>query len=318
MTQPQSSKTVFNRPPRIKPGIPKAEVRLPSPPANANERSSTNWIIMAMPVISVLIMVGAMAALNQGRNAVVFAVPMTAMAVMGVATTLVTTRSQRKQHQQEFEERVTFYEEQLAERSDELRALHQTEQTARLYLNPGAAELWQIAGTHEEPTARLWERRLPDKDFLELRVGLGQLPLSSTIEVPQPQNNAPVDRRLFDLRRQYQTLRGVPITVPLAEAASLGLAGPADATAGLLRSILWHLLVLHAPTELRIAMVASDATRAQWEWLRWAPHTVPMSNDAAPGARMVAHEPEAVNALMSNLLDVLSRRRDMVEKNKDN
>lgn len=317
MTQPQASKSIFNRPPRIKPAIPQAEVRLPGPPANAAERAATNWIILAMPVISVLIMVGAMAALNQGRNAVVFAVPMTAMAVMGVATTLLTTRSQRKQHQREFDERVSFYEEQLAERSDELRALHQAEQTARLYLNPGASELWQIAGTHGEPNARLWERRLRDQDFLELRVGLGQLPLSSQIEVPQPQGNAPVDRRLFDLRRQYQTLRGVPIAVPLAEAASLGIAGPAEATAGLLRSILWHMLALHAPTELRIALVASEATRGLWEWLRWAPHTVPMSNDAAPGARMVAHEPEAVNALMSTLLDVLSRRRDMVEKTKD-
>jgi DNA segregation ATPase FtsK/SpoIIIE, S-DNA-T family len=227
MTHPPSSKSVFNRPPRIKPAIPQAEVSLPSPPAKPSERSSNNWIVMAMPVISVLIMVGAMAALSQGRNAVVFAVPMTAMAVMGVVTTIVTGRSQRKQNHQEYEERVAFYEEQLAERSDELRALYQTEQTTRLYLNPGATELWQIAGTHDEPSARLWERRLHDEDFLELRVGLGQLPLSSQIEVPQPQGNTPVDRRLFDLRRQYQTLRGVPITVGLAQAASLGIAGPA-------------------------------------------------------------------------------------------
>jgi S-DNA-T family DNA segregation ATPase FtsK/SpoIIIE len=317
MTHPPSSKSVFNRPPRIKPAIPQADISLPSPPAKPNDRASTNWIVMAMPVISVLIMVGAMAALSQGRNAVVFAVPMTAMAVMGVVTTMVTGRSQRKQNHQEYEERVAFYEEQLAERSDDLRALYQTEQTTRLYLNPGAAELWQIAGTHDEPSARLWERRLHDEDFLELRVGLGQLPLSSQIEVPQPQGSAPVDRRLFDLRRQYQTLRGVPITVGLAQAASLGIAGPAEATGGMLRSILWHMLVLHAPTELRIALVASEATRSQWEWLRWAPHSVPMSNDTAASARMVAHEPEAVNTLMSNLLDVLSRRRDMVEKSKD-
>jgi S-DNA-T family DNA segregation ATPase FtsK/SpoIIIE len=320
MTQPKSSKSVFNRPPRIKPAIPRADVRLPTPPGANKDRNPTNWITMAMPVISVLIMVGAMAALNQGRNAVVFAVPMTAMAIMGVATTLVTGRTQRKQQQQEFDERVTFYEEQLAERSDDLRAIHHTEHTTRLYLNPGAADLWQIAGpsgANDEPSARLWERRLLDEDFLELRVGLGQLPLSSSIDVPQPQGNSPIDRRLFDLRRQYQTLRGVPMTVHLASAASLGIAGPPEATGGLLRSMLWHMLVLHAPTELRIALVASAATHSQWEWLRWAPHTVPMSNDTAASARMVAHDPEAVNTLMSNLLDVLSRRRDMVEKSKD-
>ncbi len=270
-----------------------------------------------MPVLSVIVLIVVMASINQGGSGVLFAVPMAVMAVMGVMTALVASRAQRKQAQQELAERTAVYEEQLAERTEELRSVHHAEHSARLHLNPDVSTLWKIAGVNAEPSSRLWERRLADDDFLVLRVGLGQLPLSSTIVVPPSQDAAPVDRRLFDVQRQYQTLRGVPITVNVAQMASLGLAGPADATAGLLRSILWHMLVLHAPTELRIAFVASPLTHEQWHWLRWAPHTIPMSNDAALNMRMVAHEAEAVNTLMSNLLDVLSRRRDVVERSGD-
>ncbi|MFB6833465.1 FHA domain-containing protein [Streptomyces hydrogenans] len=76
-------------------------------------------------------------------------------------------------------------------------------------------------------------------------------------------------------------LSGVPVTVGLREAGSLGLAGPADRLAGLARSVVAQLAALHSPADLEIVLVSADRNRSleerrrSWGWLGWLPHTRP-------------------------------------------
>ncbi|MFJ3096111.1 FtsK/SpoIIIE domain-containing protein [Streptomyces hydrogenans] len=76
-------------------------------------------------------------------------------------------------------------------------------------------------------------------------------------------------------------LSGVPVTVGLREAGSLGLAGPADRLAGLARSVVAQLAALHSPADLEIVLVSADRNRSleerrrAWGWLGWLPHTRP-------------------------------------------
>ncbi|MFE5795926.1 FHA domain-containing protein [Streptomyces sp. NPDC056503] len=76
-------------------------------------------------------------------------------------------------------------------------------------------------------------------------------------------------------------LSGVPVTVGLREAGSLGLAGPADRLAGLARAVVAQLAALHSPADLEIVLVSADRNRSleerrrAWGWLGWLPHTRP-------------------------------------------
>ncbi|MEU3610565.1 FHA domain-containing protein [Streptomyces sp. NPDC035033] len=76
-------------------------------------------------------------------------------------------------------------------------------------------------------------------------------------------------------------LSGVPVTVGLREAGSLGLAGPADRLAGLARSVVAQLAALHSPADLEIVLVSADRNRSleerrrAWGWLGWLPHARP-------------------------------------------
>ncbi|MFE1270293.1 FHA domain-containing protein [Streptomyces sp. NPDC058758] len=76
-------------------------------------------------------------------------------------------------------------------------------------------------------------------------------------------------------------LSGVPVTVGLREAGSLGLAGPADRLAGLARSVVAQLAALHSPADLEIVLVSADRNRSleerrrAWGWLGWLPHVRP-------------------------------------------
>ncbi|MFI0829416.1 FHA domain-containing protein [Streptomyces roseolus] len=103
------------------------------------------------------------------------------------------------------------------------------------------------------PGPRLWERTPDHPEALAVRLGTA-------------------DRA---------ELSGVPVTVGLREAGSLGLAGPADRLAGLARSVVAQLAALHSPADLEIVLVSADRNRPleerrrAWGWLGWLPHTRP-------------------------------------------
>ncbi|MFB9556049.1 FtsK/SpoIIIE domain-containing protein [Streptomyces roseoviridis] len=103
------------------------------------------------------------------------------------------------------------------------------------------------------PGPRLWERDLDHPEALVVRLGT-------------------TDRA---------ELSGVPVTVGLREAGSLGLAGPAPRLAGLARSVVAQLAALHSPGDLEIVLVSADRNRPlderrrAWGWLGWLPHVRP-------------------------------------------
>ncbi|MFE5942551.1 FtsK/SpoIIIE domain-containing protein [Streptomyces sp. NPDC056480] len=100
------------------------------------------------------------------------------------------------------------------------------------------------------PGPRLWERGQDHPESLVVRLGT-------------------TDRA---------DLSGVPVTVALREAGSLGLAGPADRLAGLARSVVAQLAALHSPSDLEIVLISADRNRSleerrrSWGWLGWLPH----------------------------------------------
>lgn len=302
----------FNRPPRIARTWRVETIELPEPPTPSTRHERSSWIALGMPLLSAAALIGATVAVGQGGSALLLGVPMAVMAVVGVIATLLTNRSRAKQGAAEFAARQQFFEGQLREQSRRLQALYAEEQAARREAHPDLETVLRIAGalgTDAPPQERLWERRTDDPDFLELRLGLGAAPFSSTIKTPRPERDSPLDPRLYALEQQYRTLADVPITVALREVGSLGIiAAPGEGRA-LLRALLWQAAVFHAPSDLRIAAVYPPEAAREWEWLAWLPHTVPLSNDADFRARMRAASDESAARLLGDIVEQLRRRR---------
>lgn len=318
-TPDRAASRPFNRPPRIRPGWVETTVELPTPPQPPSRPPHGAWLLLAMPLLTVVVMVAALVFAGFGANALAFAIPMGAMALMGVIGTMLNGRNQERQQRAEHAERVAFYEEQLAEAQERLARLAEAERAARLYVAPAPDSLLQIARVRQPdgpPEPRLWERRPHDDDFLELRLGIGAVTPAFRVQAPTPPRDAPMDRRLYATQRQYAQLNGVPVTIPLARVGSLGLAGPAEPRDGLLRALLWQVATLHAPSELRLAFVAEPGSDTRWEWLRWLDHTMPLSDETNRSLRMVVSEDRATGQLLSALLDEFSRRRDRVAQSK--
>ena len=222
-----------------------------------------------------------------------------------------------------------------AERRDYLRYLAQLrkqaltageeQRAAVLWDNPAPRDLWSAAAS-----PRIWERRPGHEDFGRVRIGIGArraalefvAPATKPVEDLEPLSAISLRRFI----RAYQTVPGVPVTVAVRNFTSIEFAGEADAALGLVRSMLSQLVTFHSPDELRIAVLAAEHLRGEWDWVKWLPHNShPDREDAAGPLRLVAtgyddlldllgpefddrpdHEPNAVPGVADPLIVVVA------------
>ncbi|MFF7334896.1 type VII secretion protein EccCa [Streptomyces sp. NPDC008150] len=184
------------------------------------------------------------------------------------------------------------------ERRDYLRYLAQTRRTVqRAVVEQQLALSWR----HPEPrllrsmvrTTRLWERRVKDDDFAEVRIAVGDQQLAMRLN---PLSTKPVEdleplcaHALRRFIRAYSSVPGQPIALYLRSWSRVLLRGDERASRDMLRAALAQLAMFHPPEELWIAVCATDARRAEWEWAKWLPHNQhPQETDGAGPLRMVA------------------------------
>ncbi|MFI9465632.1 FHA domain-containing protein [Streptomyces xiamenensis] len=93
----------------------------------------------------------------------------------------------------------------------------------------------------------------------------------------------------------------LPVTIGLPQAGSLGLAGPRERLTGLARTVLAQLAALHAPSALRIAVLADGGAR-EWSWLGWLPHLRPARGENC--RLLLGFDPAQITARLRELSQV--------------
>ena len=180
------------------------------------------------------------------------------------------------------------------------RAALDAEQAARREQCPDPATALGIASG---PRRRLWERRRADPDYLLLRIGTADLPVTVELAGSGQERSG----------RRRTVVRSVPdalVTVPLAECGVVGVAGPGDSARAVGRWLVASAAILHSPNDLRIYLLTDDGGRVGWEWVRWLPHCRP-----GPGGSCVAqvgNDSESIAARVAELLEIVAARHRVI------
>jgi DNA segregation ATPase FtsK/SpoIIIE, S-DNA-T family len=236
----------FNRPPRTPAAPQPPPLQWPAAPTQAT-RVPLDVLGMSVPLLAGI----GMAIFMRRPEFLLF----TALTPIMLATrALMDRRSGKRKRGKD----GTQYATKLREAQAELTARLETEASIRRQVHPDPATARLTAVGH---SSRLWERRPQDPDALSLRLGLGTGMPNTTVtglDTPLPQ------------------LPEVPITVNLAEIGSLGLTGDRKTTRSAARWLICQLAVAHSPEDVRVWLLAADGpeqTQADWDFLRWLPHT---------------------------------------------
>ncbi|MBT0772846.1 type VII secretion protein EccCa [Kineosporia sp. J2-2] len=200
------------------------------------------------------------------------------------------------------------------ERRDYLRYIAQTragvrraggeQRQALQWNNPDPQLLWSLASG-----PRLWERRANHEDFAAVRVGVGRRPASLILEPP---TTKPIESleplSAISLRRfveAYRTVRDVPMVVNLRQYTGIELAGDLPGALGLVRSIVAQLATFHGPDDLRIAVLAGEGARPDWDWAKWLPHNAhpDLLGETGPRWLVAGDYGEMIDLLGTDVLD---------------
>jgi S-DNA-T family DNA segregation ATPase FtsK/SpoIIIE len=282
------STVTVKRPPRVAgPEMPEGQVELEEPPVMA-EPSSRDFgsMMMFLPMgIGTVAMILMFSMSNGSPMMYVMGGAMgTAMVCMSL-TQIGRAGADRKRRMQSERRDYLRYIAQLRKRA---RDTADEQRKSVAWNNPDPRWLWSfVMGT------RLWERRGSHPDFGRARIGLGTQvaaleflpPSTKPIEDLEPL--ASVSLRRFS--ETYRTVSGIPTSVGLRSFTSVEFAGDAAPAVGLVRAIIGQLVTFHAPDELRIAVLTPEASRPEWDWVKWLPHNAhPTARDTAGPLRLLA------------------------------
>lgn len=193
------------------------------------------------------------------------------------------------------------YARYLSQVRRRVRKAAQQQHEALLWRSPEPDTLWSVA-----LSSRLWERRPTDDDFASVRIGAGAQRL--TVDLVPPQTK-PVDdleplsaSALRRFVRAHSTVDDLPVSVSLLAFGRVHLRGEDAPARGLVRAVLAHLAVFHSPDDLRIALCTTPERLAEWDWLKWLPHTHhPGETDALGPVRLWADSLAKLEMLLADL-----------------
>ncbi|MDK3258088.1 FtsK/SpoIIIE domain-containing protein [Blastococcus capsensis] len=272
----------FVRAPRLLPSNREVRVQLPQEPKSREPRRFPLVMILAPLVIGIVL-----ALVLRSPLYLVFAV---ASPVLMIGNTVADRRHSAREERRAREE----YEQELARALQRIETAVAEETARRRAAHPDPATALLTAVL---PGRRLWERRRTDPDALDLRLGAADLPAQVVV----------ADRSGRDEPPEQRTVRAVPVVVPLRGAGVVGLAGPAEPLAGLLRWVVLQLAVHHPPRDLALTLLA-PRRQADWNWVRWLPHTRPADGEGP--VAFVGNDSETVTARVAELTALIKARRN--------
>ena len=296
----------LNRSTRIRYALPEEKLQIQNPPAR-REPPRRNLLMNLLPTLAMLLVVVLLRGAMGGGGA--FILFSACSMSIGLITSVVSYRQEKKQTRQAEEERVRGYTAYVQKK--EAQIVQEREQEARLLEEntPCIERTLQSVWLFDQ---RLYERTPQDEDFLSVRLGSGPRASVCPIKI-NPTDYKTVDDPLTDwpeqLEAKYRLLPDAPILLALKDLSSVGILGTSHELYEIAKLMTVDLCVRHAYFDLRLCYFLSPQQAKEWSWVRWLRHvTNPLT-----GMRSIACDADSYKLLCESLYKELSDRENMAQ-----
>lgn len=296
---------IYRRTPRMLYELPKEKVSL-SFPAQENEMSNRGLWLIILPPLVMLIVIGVVAII-QPRG--IFIIVSIVMFIMTMITSSVQYFKDRKRHKEREEKRVRVYRKYLEDKREELQSLTNQQKYAMGFHFPAFERMKYLTS---EVSDRIWERTLTSKDFLQFRLGTGNMPASYTVML---NSNDMANRELDDLieksqhlEKLYKEVKDIPIVADFS-VGPVGLIGKERVVKNEIHQIVGQLAFFHSYHDIRFVFIFDEKDYEEFEWMKWLPHFV-LPNRHARG---FIYNETTRDQLLTSIYEMI-RERDLMEK----
>ncbi|MGW2317382.1 type VII secretion protein EccCa [Streptomyces sp. NPDC001680] len=256
------------------------------PPPNLPEGRTGSPATALLPMVGVMSSVVMMTVIRSSQFAGLGAVVLV-IALLGAIVLFLSQRGKAQRQRRVQRERYLEYLEELRA---ELGEAERERRRAARFLHPAPGALHDVL---RDP-ARLWERRRTDADVLDVRVGVGDVPVQELAISRHAAGGVltPPDPFMLNearaLQARYTIVSDHPLTVPLDRAGNVSIIGGRADVLRVARSLLVQAAVAHAPDDVAIALAMPGDRIEEWEWAKWLPHVLdPQNHDGAFATRRI-------------------------------
>ena len=267
------------------PEMPGGQLILQAPPELAPNEGAGGALMMALPMLGSVGSIVFVATSQSGGKGYI-AAGMFLVATLGFVG--VSIDRQRKQRAAKVTGARREYLQYLSGVRKVVREAATQQRQSLLWHHPFPSALPAIA----EDRTRLWERTPDSPQHLQVRYGLTSQPLALELVPPE---TAPIEQldpvaasALHRLLVVHRVQPDLPAALDLRAFGRVEITGEAAHARALARAMVCSVAAFHSPEDLVVAVLASDETLPQWDWLKWLPHAQSTEDSDALGpSRMV-------------------------------
>lgn len=303
----------YYRSPRFRRDIEEKKISVDAPPATF-KREEMPLLMVLGPSVTMGIASLTMAAFsiyNAAKNGnVLSSIPSMVMSLSMLLGTvlwpIMSKKYEKKRNAEKEEIRINKYSSYLADIKKQIEK-EIGRQRAIIEENNQDANYW--TKIIKEKSHKLWERSIRQEDFLNIRIGLGEM--DAQIKFIYQERKFTMDEddlhdQMFSICENKPKLTNVPICVSLVKDNIFGVVGNESNVYEFLNGILVQLIGAYGYDELKLVFFLNEGQEREFGFIRRLPHV--WTNDGK--MRMIATNYSETKEVSSYLEMELERRRE--------
>ena len=303
---------IFHRSPRIQSKLPTEPIMLASPPNKGPQfqesRNSFLQLLSTGAMFATSMLMGAASPIYMAARGIGLIMPVANMARQKK------NDAKRKAQLEEYERlRKELYSQYIEDQRNLIQEVAGEQRRILQEENPSIELCLQMV---KGIRRNLWERTARDRDFLDIRLGMGYdelcVPIKSNISEHAFQMEQDEMRQLTrEIIEENQYVDYIPTRVQLKRYTAVGVLGQRRKVINQVRNMIIALCATHFYEDVKIVGVFDETERELWEPLKWIPHTW----DNEKQSRFLAFNLKEAEELCNRMNDILEYRKRNLPEN---
>ena len=270
----------FFRSPRFKAGIEPVEINIDSPPTKQQQDETPLIYVMGpmlcMGMTSLMTGYSSVSNIIGGKTTIKDTLPTLitcfAMLIAMILLPIFNRRYQKKQRKKKEEKRQQKYQEYIEEKRQTIKNEMEKQKQALLENNITLEECSKIILNRKR---NLWERELDQDDFLNLRIGMGNVSFNGKVNYPEERFTLEDDNLqelVLSLGRESKQLENVPINFSFIKHNITAIIGDGIQKRSFVDGLLLQTMAFHSYEDLKIILFTNEKNASRWNYLKVLPH----------------------------------------------
>lgn len=270
----------FYHMPRLVPTIDQVEIEIDAPPAGNNEEELpillTIGSSITMAASSLMMGFTVFSSVSSGQRTWIQALPqiitLVAMMFGSLIMPRITAAYQKKRKKKREKERQTKYKSYLEKIDNKIQGALKQESQILKENNLSVKECYDVI---LKKNRHFWSREIVDDDFLQVRLGIGNIKSFVSVKAPQEHFTLDTDNlqeMVYEVAKNSKYLNDVPVTINIDDQTILSFVLNCTYRNDYINGILTQLLALHSATELKFAIFTTPENSKRWEFAKFLPH----------------------------------------------